>query len=220
MNEIKSIITDMDGTLYKLVQSPYSNQKNGWSGSVLRERVNTNLFQFVSIREPQLSDAEVIILLTKLKAAGNVSIELAKKYGISRESVFNEVWNISPDGLIEPVGNIAINTLKQLKEGGGEQITLLTAAPSVWTTQVLDLLGSGGLFNEVITAERFTSKAEIFRLALKSGRFAPSEYLSIGDQLETDISPAKELGMQTLLVTSPNDFNLLLSENYELKNNY
>lgn len=220
MKGIKSIITDMDGTLYELVQSPGSPKNNGWAGSILRTQVNTNLFRFIRSRETQLSDKEVISLLDRLKSGGSVSIELAKKYNTSRKAVFEEVWNISPVELVNPVANVAINTLKQLKQIGVEQITLLTAAPSVWTMQVLALLDSDDLFNSVITAEKFANKGEMFQSLLESGIFAPNEYLSIGDQLETDIKPAQELGMQTLLVTSPSDFNLLLSENNELKNNY
>jgi FMN phosphatase YigB (HAD superfamily) len=43
-----------------------------------------------------------------------------------------------------------------------------------------------------------------------AGRYDPSKIISVGDQEETDLRPARERGMKTLQVKNPSEINQLL----------
>jgi FMN phosphatase YigB (HAD superfamily) len=190
------VIFDMDGTLYEL-----DGKNNGYSGSTLESRVLENACLFIQTREQcSLREAEII----REEGLGNpigLSAFLGKRYGITREEYFSSVWNINPSGMIggfdKPVS--LINRLSQTET----KLILVTSAPSVWQRQICSFLGVTDVFESIYTGEQFKTKSDIFSMLSK--RYLPKNITSIGDQFETDIKPAQELGFNTILVNIPSD---------------
>lgn len=191
----------MDGTLYQI-----DGSTTGYKGSNLEKSVNKNALQFIFKTENCTKIEAEKILEEALQDQIGISNFISKKYGITRKDYFNTIWDISPTGIIQnfetPIQ--VINQIKSLELN----IILLTAAPTIWQETVIKYLGLNNIFDEIYTADSFGNKGEIFGQLAQ--RFSPSSTISIGDQLETDIKPAKELGFQTLLVNSPNELTKLL----------
>lgn len=195
-------IFDMDGTLYQL-----DGKNNEYSGSTLELTVRNNALSFIMKKE-QCSPEEA----TKIYTLGTsdpvgVSQFLSLRYGITRLDYFTTVWNIDPLPTIKEY-QIPVTTIQALKTNPANKLILLTSAPSPWASRVLQALGLENTFELVFTGEQFGTKDEIFeRLA---GWYNPKNIISIGDQIKTDIDPAKKYGLQTLLVSSPSDTSQLL----------
>lgn len=80
---------------------------------------------------------------------------------------------------------------------------MLTAAPEAWAYPVLEYLGVGEIFGDnVVTGEPDLRKPDpaVFRKAAGMLQRECCEVISIGDQNESDILPARSLGMLTIRV--------------------
>jgi len=53
---------------------------------------------------------------------------------------------------------------------------------------------------------------EIFQLALDKARIEPSDAWMIGDRLDTDVAPAKSLGMNTIRVLHDSEFSIISAD--------
>jgi len=200
--KIETIIFDMDGTLYQI-----DGNDAGYAGSTLERTVWQNAKSFIQETEGYSAAEAEALVQEGLKSPVRLGEFLCERYQITRTEYFEIVWNISPIGIVLNF-EIAVNVIRQLKSMEVELI-LLTGAPTVWQQTVLAYLGLEDHFSEIYTADTFKNKKEIFeKLAL---RFPPSNTLSVGDQLHTDIEPAAEVGLQTLHVKSPNDLETLLT---------
>lgn len=201
-NEIKknkAVIFDMDGTLYRL------DGKNGlFFESTLYRLVIANSEKFVSERESGSVDAPALIA-EAMKDAVGISRVLARRYKITRKEYFEVVWNINPQLVIKE-SEIAITTLRSLKTNPDLDLILLTAAPMRWMLNVTKFLGIRNIFTGIYTAENFGKKDEVF-IQLAKQYFGKA--ISIGDQEDTDILPAKNVGLSTFLVKHPNDLSQL-----------
>ena len=165
-------------------------------GIAVAKRLHCGIYAFCSIRPArQIKHNHERVLHT---IRSNVT-------AVSRLDYFNVVWNINPDGLITNY-QTQVEVIKQLARSG-KKLILLTSAPKVWQTQVTDFLGISQVFESVYTGEDFGQKAEIFSILAQ--RYQPEKIISVGDQRESDIDPADALGMETLLVTNPNDLEKL-----------
>ena len=200
-------ILDMDGTLYQL-----DGDENGFEGSALEDRVNQRAREFITDREPELRPDEVEnVFQAGLSDDVGLSQHLSNRYGISREEYFDEVWDISPEGIVQDY-EVAVAVVNELAETN-DKLILLTAAPQAWQQRVLEYLGLEDSFESVYTGGEYQQKDEIFQVIAEryNGRL-----ISVGDQQKTDIDPAIELGMETLLVNSPSDLKQLLSNLVEV----
>lgn len=199
LDEIEVIVFDMDGTLYFL-----DGDNNGFTNSTLQKEVLRKSLEFIK-RVEQCNEAKALQVLHEVRNHPvGISVGLAKRYGITRESYFNVVWDIDPHGLVREY-EIPVKIIKSLS---GKRKMLLTSSPRVWQRKVLEFLGIEGHFERVYTGEMFSQKGEVF--AALCNEFEPADIISIGDQLQTDIEPAKKLGMRTLLISSPNSLKNLL----------
>lgn len=139
---------------------------------------------------------------------------------IDTEEFMNKVYEearISPT----PIGNAAKaygvalpewdNSLEKLYDAAYSVITELygkyklgiIANQSLGTQERIDKWGIGKYFDVVMaSAEAGCAKPDlrIFQMALQKAKCEPIEAVMIGDRLDNDIVPAKELGMKTVWV--------------------
>jgi len=195
------IVFDMDGTLYLLDGDNY-----GYQNSSLYRLVSANAQRLITERE-NLSEESANKLIAKILSQNqHLSQVLGKKYGLNRQEYFNIVWDIDPQGILNhfEASQTVIRTLHQT----GKEIILLTSGPQIWQNRVIDHLGLNDCFTQIYTGEDFVDKDEVFtQLSLL---YPKKRFLSIGDQLQTDILPAQALGMNTYHINHPNDLLLLL----------
>lgn len=191
------IIFDMDGVLYQL-----DGKNNNYHGSSLEKHVLKNAKQFIKKRERGSDVQANTMLKSGLRNPIGLSAYLARRYGISRLEYFNYVWNINPSRVIGNDKNIA-KIIATLKRNPKLKFILLTSAPKIWTEKVLKHLKMFNFFESIYTAEQFGHKEEIFKMLAK--RYKPKNMISVGNQFDDDIKPAKKLGMKTFLVNTPED---------------
>ena len=79
----------------------------------------------------------------------------------------------------------------------------MTSAPRVWAKNVLAFLGVTDCFEAIYTGDQFQTKEDVFKML--AGRYNPSQMLSVGDQEETDIIPARKYGISGFQVKNPQD---------------
>ena len=195
-------IFDMDGTLYQL-----DGERNRFSGSSLEKAVLENAKRFIIQMEVVSDEIAEEILRAALQDEIGISRFLFNRYGITRTDYFNTVWNLDPEGKVVNFER-SVRAIKAIKEQCPScKLVLLTSAPKVWAEKVLTFLGLSNDFELVYSGEQFGKKDEVFAMII--GRYK-GNITSIGDQNETDILPAKRLGMDSLLVTTPDDLELLL----------
>lgn len=198
----KVVVFDMDGTLYRL-----DGLNGGYSGSSLEAKVKENALKFIKNRE-NCSDTEAQKIYD-LGVADKVGLSqfLSERYGISRPDYFNVVWNIDPSSIVKGY-EISRKIINELQKTDAKLI-LLTSAPRVWAQKVIEFLNLNDAFELTFSGESFGNKDEIFNIL--SGRYKPTNILSVGDQEKTDIIPAKKLGCNTLLVGSPSEVTKILT---------
>lgn len=201
---IKTAVFDMDGTIYEL-----DGDNGGFKNSSLQKKVKANTAKFFAKKEG-LTKKESESLVEELgKKNVFFSVYATEKYNITRKDFFDIVWDIDPEPIVTNYQD-AVDAIKKLASKKIELI-LLTQAPHVWQNNVFTFLKLQGLFSEVYTGESYMHKPEMFpKLALNRH---PKTILAIGDQLDTDITPAETEGFYTFHVTSPRD--LLKLTNYE-----
>lgn len=193
MEKVNAAIFDMDGTLYQF--------PNGttFSNSPLGEVVKENATLFIA-KEFKLGDDEARQKYMELQIQydGEMSLGLEQEFGIDRMRFFEETWGINPEDIIVPEPNIKYE-LAQL----GIRCALLTSAPRVWATRVLEYIDVVNMFDDLIfTGEPDIRKPnpKVFLAIAKILGLDTSQIVSIGDQEYSDIIPAKEVGMRTVRI--------------------
>lgn len=193
-------IIDMDGTLYDLV----SDKDAGYDSSQLKQRVEANALRFIKDNIGE-SDSEDV-LAKGLNDPIGISAYLQQEYGVERSVYFDTVWDIDPEGIVKRDERLIE---KLLDTAGGSigsdtiKLILLTAAPRAWAKNVLEYLGLEDAFEAVYSGESYGRKQEVMEVL--AGRYNPSNMVSIGDQMTSDILPAEALGMAGRLVQSTSD---------------
>ncbi|MCD8507552.1 HAD family hydrolase [Candidatus Woesebacteria bacterium] len=195
MSTIQAIIFDMDGTLYAFDD----NEESAFASSQFGQCIRANILSFLQ-KQCALSanDAEKKYLELQKQYAGHISLACEKELGVSRNEYFAATWNVPAERFLQYNDSLA-----QLLSGLSVRAGLLTAAPQVWTEKVLDFLQIRSLFGEAIfTGEsdlRKPNPAAFLQLA-QYWNLEPKAILAIGDQEQSDILPAKEIGMKTLRI--------------------
>lgn len=192
-------VFDMDGTLYEL-----DGENKGFKGSSLEKAVIKNAKTFIQKNENCNGIQAEKILETALMDPVGISRYLSKRYNMTRNDYFNEVWNIDPQDIIK---NFQSSIAFFKNQSDYAKRILLTSAPRIWAEQVLIFLGLKERFEEIITGDQYGTKEEIFKML--AGRYKPERILSVGDQQETDILPAQKYNLKTLQVTGPADLKLI-----------
>lgn len=195
-------IFDMDGTLYS-----NSDGSNSFRESKLFGTVIEGTKKYIQKMEKCSSiKAEEILNIGLLDGVG-VSNFLAQRYHISRKEYFNQVWIGDPEEIVFnfKTSKELLNKLKMKNK----TLVLLTSAPSVWGLKVIDYLGVSDIFSEKYFGENYGNKQEIFEKIRNENN--GKRIISIGNQYKSDIKPAQELGLMTLLVRNSEDLNRLVN---------
>jgi len=203
-NMNKLLILDLDGTLYD-----FDNGKtNNFKKSRFYQEVKSNACKFIAKkRSISFTEAKKVYERIFEEFNGEISIGIEKIFGINRYDYFKAAFNLKPQDFIAKKDLLPF--IKKLKTS----VAILTSAPRVWAEPVLDYLNLGEYKNKLFTGEPDIRKpsALAFKQVCDSLRFSPINCISIGDQVETDILPAKSIGMKTILVkkSSPEaDFSI------------
>lgn len=188
-------IFDLDRTLYAFENEVFGTFGASRFNIDLRRRVVYYIAQRLGV---STEDAEIIVKNIDDEYDGKLSIGFEKRFNISRYDYYSATWNCSPKNYIAPNSNL----VDMLSEFRGDAL-LLTAAPNIWASRVLQYLGITDVFGaNVITGEPDIRKPSkiVFEQAARRLDAEPSQIISIGDQNYSDIVPARALGMTTILI--------------------
>lgn len=195
MNKIEGMIFDMDGTLYPLDRG----RNSVFANSLFRKRIHNNAIRFFR-SQFNLSESDAVAAYTDIitRFKGEVSLGVERELGVPRDKYFASTWDMDPEDFVEPQEGL-VESLSALTINTG----ILSAAPRVWVNKVLDFLNVRQLFEPGI----FTGDPDIrkpsplaFQQIAEFWNLPPNAIISVGDQDETDILPAKSLGMLTVRI--------------------
>ncbi|HEX7042425.1 MAG TPA: HAD-IA family hydrolase [Patescibacteria group bacterium] len=195
MKKAYRFIFDLDGTLYSFDKGRGST----FAGSKFYMDLKENICAFL-MRHLKVSKKEALeeyIRINKLYK-GEVSLGVRQEYGIDRDKYFENTWNLNPKKYV--LQNKKLSSIFTPLIG---RATLLTAAPRIWAIRVLQRLNLENTFGESIyTGEPILRKPNplIFQKIAEDLSVDASRIISIGDQEESDILPAKSIGMKTIRI--------------------
>ena len=194
-------IFDMDGTLYSLggtyLTSPLFIEIHSRIDSFIQKQLGLNSTE-VSLEKERLMNIY----------GEHLSIALEKEHGIDRMLFFNTLWDVEVEKFVPK--NPALKELFSRLNGN---VAILTNAPRIWADKVLKHLEIFDLVNPLI----FTGEGDVrkpnpqqFIQVCQALDVEAKNVCSIGDQEESDIIPAKKLGMKTVIVGKSNhaDFEI------------
>jgi len=188
------IIFDLDGTLYRFDNGNSATFTSSKFYADIKEKVYSFFMRQFGISRKQ---AEAEYQRIKEKYRGEVSLGVEKESGISRYEYFGNTWNLNPAEYLSKNGN-----LESILTRISSKRVVLTSAPRIWAESALSYLGVLPLFEEIFTGEPDIRKPNplAFKQILKKYRVSAKRGLSVGDQVSSDIIPAKSLGMKTILI--------------------
>lgn len=204
-NTPKWYIFDLDGTLYDFWGASFSGSKLG---------IEVKRQYFLKIEQHQLGDPDHTyreMIDTELETGVWISQQLADKLWTTRWNILQIIWwEISPNDIIENI--VSTQKIIPILKEEGKSLFLVTAAPRVWAVKALEFIAIKHYFDEILTLEDYWhNKQEAFvKIRTKTG-IASKDLISIGDQIHSDIIPARALWMQSLLVSWPQDLHKLIS---------
>lgn len=199
MNNIQWYIFDLDGTLYDFWGTTFGTSRL-WVK--VKERY------FMLIQEWDLWDPSGLY-------NGMIEVERKEKIGISQQlanvtwktrwEILALIWWPIDTGSVIENDHYSKQIIPALSEMD-KQIFLVTAAPKIWASKALEFMALSQYFQQVLTLEDFGSlKKEAFSRIQKESWIEVDQFISVGDQMHSDIVPAEELWMQSLYVTSQKD---------------
>lgn len=186
-------IFDLDGTLYKFKDS------DTFDGSSLSRAIKKNIYNYFieSLNiHPDQTPAKYQEL--KKKYNGHMSLAIENEYGIDRKIYFNHTWNLNPENFIEK-NQSPRNILLPL----ANQFAILTEAPMIWARAVLEYLDILDLTDDkIFTGDLLIRKpsSEAFQNIKNILDDGTDSVYAVGDQEETDILPAKKIGLKTIKI--------------------
>lgn len=193
-NMKRVVIFDLDGTLYKFKGGSYEK-------SALKRRVLGNAQKYIASKLLKNSAASADTLnYIQNKYKEEISIGLEKEFGLNRYDYFNTVWNISAHGIVKKEPGLRKILLDLRKT---YTLTLVSDAPRIWINNVLKELQIQDLFrNRIFSGEgnRRKGLGNTFSNIARVLRVQRNNCIAVGDQENTDIIPAKKLGMRTVFI--------------------
>lgn len=142
----------------------------------------------------------------------------SKEYRAERFTKLLTKFSLAPRCYLDQLLNLYDKTLAEnleLKTGGkqvlraaknaGLQVMIVTEGPHDAQELTLQRLGITPFIDLLITSanERLSKADGLLAVALRKGNCTPNEFLYIGDSLENDIIPARNLCIQCLYVGKP-----------------
>lgn len=191
----KTIIFDMDGTLYPL--------KAGFDKSEIAKLVLANTAAYLADQLKVSARKAQSILDGILRSYGtnSLSIKLEKEFGLNRAAYFTKVWDLPAERFIRPDKELRPLLLKLLPEF---QLFLISDAPRIWIDKVLSVLRVRDVFGDGIYSgegDVRKSTGNAFSKIVEERQIEPALCVSVGDKESADILPAKAVGMKTVYVS-------------------
>jgi len=187
----------MDGTLYE-----FDSENGGYGGSGIEKMVNENAINYICSITGNSYDESRGEVQRCVDTKESLSEHVSSSYDVSIEDYFDTVWDLDPKGLV--VVDARIPELISKLDNKNIPIVLITHAPDVWRRRIFEHFRlNDDSFHGIYTREKARNKGEIMLSLIEE--LKSSRGFSIGDQYETDIRSAEELGLQTFHVTSLQD---------------
>ena len=152
-----------------------------------------------------LKDAEATVNQIKGKYKDELSIGMEKELGIARKLYFENVWNINARNFIEPQVNLR-DSIEEIRKY--YRCVLVSDAPNIWIKNVLNELNILDIFDgSIFSGEGHVRKSLLnaFDTIIENLGYTPKNCISIGDQENSDILPARQLGMTTIIIDNGNE---------------
>jgi len=184
---LECVLFDLDGTLY---HSPdYSARVEAEITAIVAQTLNTDV-----------SEAK-LRLDEERKKRGTLTGAL-RVLGVNRSLFFEALAE-----KIDPLTYLAqdpsvISTVKDLKKRG-LKLGLVTNNGRRMVRKILSAIGlDSSLFDVIVTSDESEPKpsSQPFLFALDKLKCTPDETAYIGDRVQAELSPAKELGIKTVLL--------------------
>lgn len=191
--EIRLIAWDLDGTLY-----PFD--------AVLNKKIEDEKTAVVAT-ELGLSKAAAAATLDELYQRLKSNTKALNTLGIEGETFFLELWerlDLTP--YIHPNPELATRLQEIANAGDVSQVILTNSNTQATVKKKLDLIGiSVEVFSAIYTSVEIgfvKPDRRAFEFVLQQQALQSNEVVYIGDREETDIKPAHEVGMRTVLVSN------------------
>lgn len=187
------VIFDLDNTLYRL-RSP----DGSFAQSDLNAAILSNARRFLR-DQLWLSKSQITEFMQRAGQYGGLSKAVEHEFSVDRYEWFAAVWNVKPARyIVSPEPQLARHVAAV-----ADRSMVLTAGPRVWAERALAHLGLAESFGDrIMTGEPDIRKPDprVFLAAAKRLGRNPQDVVSVGDTDESDIVPARELGMRTIIV--------------------
>jgi len=184
----------MDGTLYEFKRGSF--KRSGLYGAVINK---TLLYISKQLKKTKIEAREILDLIMN-KYGNSISIGLEKEFHIDRYDYFNFAWDIEAEKYVRFNEDIK-SLLNNLKKN--YNIVLLSDAPVIWINRVLEHLRIKDIFENRIFSGEGDARKELsnaFEEILKKINTKPCDCIVVGDQVNTDIVPAKKVGARTVYI--------------------
>ncbi|MDP3728642.1 MAG: HAD family hydrolase [bacterium] len=191
---IKLLIFDLDGTLYKL------NERNFRSSAIYNDMRDNSINFLCKKLNVSKDNATEIYESILVDYNCELSIGFEKEFGIDRHEYFKQAWDIDASKHIARNDKLVkiLNILKQQFK-----LVVLTDAPRIWAERVLATLNVSDVFEDnILTGEGDLRKSfgNTFLEIVKRYSLSTSECIVIGDHKKNDIDFAKAVGMKTIYI--------------------
>jgi FMN phosphatase YigB (HAD superfamily) len=191
LGSIKVAAIDCDGTIYDYLENDEMTEMKMNRDYYRR----SGLFVMNNMHVNEEIAHTVVTFLTS--SDGGTSSGLAKIFFMTKPEVTDFTWDMDANKVIgrHIPQAISIWAMRNM----GIYTVLLTSAPKVWREPAVSHCGLKGAFYREIDRGMYSSKTKA--LEALAWEFDPAHTVSIGNQIETDILPAHELGMRVYHVT-------------------
>lgn len=186
------LIFDVDGVLGNFEQ-------------LKKMRDQAHILAVAKKRNLAINEAESLFFQTKekLKPEGKHStLDTMSHLGISKKEFFQIMNSVEVQGNIIPTPNVQ-ETLSTLSKK--HTIVALTNTPHQAMVKTLNCLGVSSLINKIYSIDQYNyvkPSTKIFGIILQD--FPQRPVYSIGDSIEKDLVPAKQMGVKTILFGTTN----------------
>jgi len=207
LNECTTIFFDLDGTLYELPGGSYSK-------SPLKRYVLNNARDYIASKLNKTKTEATLILQKILKKyKEEISLGVEKELNLDRNDYFQTVWNIPARPVVIKERNLRKNLLALKKY---YRLVIISDAPLIWVKNVLEELNIYDIFRDNIFSGESNNRKGLqtaFPRVIKFLRLKSRECISVGDQENSDIIPAKKIGLKTIFISQSKksdiaDFNV------------
>ncbi|MDD4983393.1 MAG: HAD family hydrolase [Candidatus ainarchaeum sp.] len=192
---MNKFIFDMDGTLYNFKDAIPGKFYDTGFYSDLKKNIYSYLGEKMGFNRERI-DKELAVAVRDFN--GEYSLYFEKVHGIDRYEYLSKVFSLDPEKHI-----VKTKGLPEFYAKIKDRSLILTTAPKSWAKKVLTYLEIVDYVGDnLITGEPDIRKPNplVFINALKMLKSEPENTYSIGDQEHSDIIPAKNIGIKTIIV--------------------